>query len=185
MRNFWRKMSLLGLHFYFSHLADSITSGWTSAAHLCGLWLPNSLLSGELVYQAQSPDEGALVTAARNFGFVLRSRTPETITVVEMGKTKVYQLLAILDFSNVRKRMSVIGGCPPSGSSPLICLSCTFTPWLSLQYAHKCFLPSTYLLTGTMSPVQTQSHSHFLCHVSSCYLVYTSGALLLYGRTLL
>lgn len=30
---------------------------------------------GELYYKAQSPDEGALVTAARNFGFVFRSRT--------------------------------------------------------------------------------------------------------------
>lgn len=66
-------------------------------------------LVGELNYQAQSPDEGALVTAARNFGFVFRSRTPETITVVEMGKQVIYELLAILDFNNMRKRMSVIG----------------------------------------------------------------------------
>lgn len=71
--------------------------------------LANSVLSGELNYQAQSPDEGALVTAARNFGFVFRSRTPETIELVEMGQPAVYQLLAILDFNNVRKRMSVIG----------------------------------------------------------------------------
>lgn len=49
------------------------------------------------------------MTAARNFGFVFRARTPETITVVEMGETRVYELLAILDFNNVRKRMSVIG----------------------------------------------------------------------------
>jgi phospholipid-translocating ATPase len=28
--------------------------------------------SGKLEYQAQSPDEGALVTAARNFGFVFK-----------------------------------------------------------------------------------------------------------------
>lgn len=64
---------------------------------------------GELHYQAQSPDEGALVTAARNFGFVFRSRTPETITAVEMGRKVTYELLAVLDFNNVRKRMSVIG----------------------------------------------------------------------------
>ncbi|KAK1789851.1 hypothetical protein P4O66_015724 [Electrophorus voltai] len=63
---------------------------------------------GELVYQAQSPDEGALVTAARNFGYVFRARTPETITLYEMGQPVTYQLLAILDFNNVRKRMSVI-----------------------------------------------------------------------------
>lgn len=64
---------------------------------------------GDLVYQAQSPDEGALVTAARNFGFVFRSRSPETVTIEEMGIQKSYELLAILDFNNVRKRMSVIG----------------------------------------------------------------------------
>uniref|UniRef100_A0A6Q2ZLJ2 Phospholipid-transporting ATPase n=1 Tax=Esox lucius TaxID=8010 RepID=A0A6Q2ZLJ2_ESOLU len=63
---------------------------------------------GELVYKAQSPDEGALVTAARNFGFVFRSRTPGTVTVTELGRSVTYTLLAILDFNNIRKRMSVI-----------------------------------------------------------------------------
>ncbi|KAA0724264.1 Phospholipid-transporting ATPase ID [Triplophysa tibetana] len=75
---------------------------------LCHTVMPEERNEGELVYQAQSPDEGALVTAARNFGFVFRSRTPETITVYEMGQPVTYQLLAILDFNNVRKRMSVI-----------------------------------------------------------------------------
>lgn len=67
--------------------------------------------SGELLYKAQSPDEGALVTAARNFGFVFRSRTPRTVTTTELGRPVTYTLLAILDFNNVRKRMSVIGVC--------------------------------------------------------------------------
>ncbi|CAG2170707.1 unnamed protein product, partial [Oppiella nova] len=63
---------------------------------------------GKLEYQAQSPDEAALTSAARNFGFVFRSRTPTSITIEELGATEVYELLAILDFNNVRKRMSVI-----------------------------------------------------------------------------
>lgn len=79
--------------------------GWTVATFCtCSLSPP-----GELYYKAQSPDEGALVTAARNFGFVFRSRTPKTITVHELGTAITYQLLAILDFNNIRKRMSVIG----------------------------------------------------------------------------
>lgn len=49
------------------------------------------------------------MTSARNFGFVFRSRTPESITVMEMGEKVIYDLLAVLDFNNVRKRMSVIG----------------------------------------------------------------------------
>lgn len=37
--------------------------------------------SGKLEYQAQSPDENALVSAARNFGFVFTERTPRSITI--------------------------------------------------------------------------------------------------------
>eukprot|EP00112_Aurelia_sp_Birch-Aquarium-sp1_P008224 Seg1901.2 transcript_id=Seg1901.2/GoldUCD/mRNA.D3Y31 product="Phospholipid-transporting ATPase ID" protein_id=Seg1901.2/GoldUCD/D3Y31 len=61
-----------------------------------------------LEYQAQSPDEGALVSAARNFGFIFLRRTPNTITIQVNGKEEKYDLLCILDFDNVRKRMSVI-----------------------------------------------------------------------------
>uniref|UniRef100_A0ACB8G773 Phospholipid-transporting ATPase ID n=1 Tax=Sphaerodactylus townsendi TaxID=933632 RepID=A0ACB8G773_9SAUR len=75
---------------------------------LCHTVMSEEKNPGELYYKAQSPDEGALVTAARNFGFVFRSRTPKTITVHELGRPVTYQLLAILDFNNVRKRMSVI-----------------------------------------------------------------------------
>ncbi|RXM91766.1 Phospholipid-transporting ATPase ID [Acipenser ruthenus] len=91
------KLEILEVHAFFRLLS------------LCHTVMPEEKEEGELLYQAQSPDEGALVTAARNFGFVFRSRTPESITVVEMGETKTYELLAILDFNNVRKRMSVIG----------------------------------------------------------------------------
>ncbi|KAG7246665.1 hypothetical protein CRUP_023533, partial [Coryphaenoides rupestris] len=76
--------------------------------------------AGELLYKAQSPDEGALVTAARNFGFVFRSRTPGTITVTELGRQVTYSLLAILDFNNIRKRMSVIVR-DPQGRIRLYC----------------------------------------------------------------
>ncbi|XP_015123681.1 phospholipid-transporting ATPase ID isoform X2 [Diachasma alloeum] len=64
--------------------------------------------NGKLEYQAQSPDEAALVSAARNFGFVFRERSPNSITIEVMGKREVYEVLCILDFNNVRKRMSVI-----------------------------------------------------------------------------
>ncbi|KAM4635236.1 phospholipid-transporting ATPase IC [Polymixia lowei] len=62
----------------------------------------------ELVYQAASPDEGALVTAARNFGFVFLSRTQDTITIREMEEENTYEMLALLDFNSDRKRMSII-----------------------------------------------------------------------------
>ncbi|XP_076977406.1 phospholipid-transporting ATPase IK isoform X2 [Tamandua tetradactyla] len=66
----------------------------------------------QLLYKAASPDEEALVTAARNFGYVFLSRTQDTITVVELGEERVYQVLAMMDFNSVRKRMSVLVRTP-------------------------------------------------------------------------
>uniref|UniRef100_A0A3Q4GB69 Phospholipid-transporting ATPase n=1 Tax=Neolamprologus brichardi TaxID=32507 RepID=A0A3Q4GB69_NEOBR len=62
----------------------------------------------DLVYQAASPDEGALVTAARNFGYVFLSRTQDTMTIREMDQEMTYEMLALLDFNSDRKRMSII-----------------------------------------------------------------------------
>ncbi|XP_043358626.1 phospholipid-transporting ATPase IK isoform X2 [Dermochelys coriacea] len=62
----------------------------------------------QLVYQAASPDEEALVTAARNLGYVFLSRTQDTITLSELGTERTYNLLAMLDFNSVRKRMSIL-----------------------------------------------------------------------------
>ncbi|XP_014610319.1 PREDICTED: phospholipid-transporting ATPase ID isoform X2 [Polistes canadensis] len=74
---------------------------------LCHTVMPEEK-HGKLEYQAQSPDEAALVSAARNFGFVFKERSPNSITIEVMGKREIYELLCILDFNNVRKRMSVI-----------------------------------------------------------------------------
>jgi len=74
-----------------------------------------------LTYQAQSPDEGALVSAARNFGFVFKSRTPKTITVSVLGNERTFEVLNILDFNNDRKRMSVICRDGVEGKIVLYC----------------------------------------------------------------
>ncbi|XP_010633428.1 phospholipid-transporting ATPase IK, partial [Fukomys damarensis] len=66
----------------------------------------------QLLYEAASPDEEALVTAARNFGYVFLSRTQDTITVVELGEERVYEVLALMDFNSERKRMSVLVRTP-------------------------------------------------------------------------
>lgn len=63
-------------------------------------------------YQAASPDEEALVGAARELGLVFLSRTRETLTISELGTTRNCQLLAIIDFTSKRRRMSVLGEFP-------------------------------------------------------------------------
>ncbi|KAL1117506.1 hypothetical protein AAG570_003825, partial [Ranatra chinensis] len=86
---------------------DANVSLFFKVLGLCHTVMPAER-DGKLQYQAQSPDEAALVSAARNFGFVFRERTPNSITIEIMGKKEVYELLCILDFNNVRKRMSVV-----------------------------------------------------------------------------
>lgn len=65
------------------------------------------------VYQAASPDEEALVGAARELGWVFLSRTRDFIVISELGVTRQYQLLALLDFTSKRRRMSVLGESNP------------------------------------------------------------------------
>uniref|UniRef100_A0A672YKF3 Phospholipid-transporting ATPase n=1 Tax=Sphaeramia orbicularis TaxID=375764 RepID=A0A672YKF3_9TELE len=67
------------------------------------------------VYQAASPDEEALVSAARELGWVFLSRTRDFIIVSELGETRKYQLLALLDFTSKRRRMSVLVREPEGG----------------------------------------------------------------------
>lgn len=60
-----------------------------------------------IIYQAQSPDENALVSAARSFGFAFQNRTQSTITIQIKNDKQTFRLLNILDFNNERQRMSV------------------------------------------------------------------------------
>ncbi|XP_038146093.1 phospholipid-transporting ATPase ID isoform X2 [Cyprinodon tularosa] len=115
-------------------VGDSHTHEFFRLLSLCHTVMSEEKSEGELVYKAQSPDEGALVTAARNFGFVFRSRTPGTITTTEMGRTVVYSLLAILDFNNIRKRMSVIVRNPEGK----IRLYCKGADTVLLERLHSC-----------------------------------------------
>lgn len=75
---------------------------------------------GKIIYQAASPDEGALVRAARNLGFVFSGRTPDSVIVEMPGTEEKYELLHVLEFTSTRKRMSVIMRTP-SGKIRLYC----------------------------------------------------------------
>ncbi|XP_040094080.1 phospholipid-transporting ATPase VD isoform X2 [Oryx dammah] len=71
--------------------------------------LPGQPLTSTLCYEAESPDEAALVYAARAYQCTLQSRTPEQVVVdfAALGPL-TFQLLHILPFDSVRKRMSVV-----------------------------------------------------------------------------
>ncbi|XP_015200795.1 probable phospholipid-transporting ATPase IA isoform X2 [Lepisosteus oculatus] len=74
----------------------------------------------KIIYQAASPDEGALVRAAKTLGFVFSARTPDSVIIEISGQEEKYELLNVLEFTSNRKRMSVIVRTP-SGNIRLYC----------------------------------------------------------------
>ncbi|KAE9614624.1 putative phospholipid-translocating ATPase [Lupinus albus] len=83
---------------------------------ICHTVLPEGEESAEKIrYQAASPDESALVIAAKHFGFFFYRRTPTMIYVRESHVEKMgniqdvpYEILNVLEFNSTRKRQSVI-----------------------------------------------------------------------------
>ncbi len=73
-----------------------------------------------IAYRAQSPDEAALVNAAKNVGFVCLHRTENKIELDLMGDLRTYTILNIMEFNSDRKRMSVIVQ-RPEGDIILMC----------------------------------------------------------------
>ncbi|XP_034051508.1 probable phospholipid-transporting ATPase VD [Thalassophryne amazonica] len=70
----------------------------------------------ELLYEAESPDEAALVHAARAYHCTLRGRSAECVVVDLPGVgSLVVQLLHVLPFDSNRKRMSVVIRHPLTG----------------------------------------------------------------------
>jgi magnesium-transporting ATPase (P-type) len=78
----------------------------------------NSHNSDHLAYNASSPDELALVNAAKYFGYYFKGRDDDNNMVVELrgveddlgmgSNTKQFQLLTVIEFTSTRKRMTVI-----------------------------------------------------------------------------
>lgn len=100
--------------------------------------------SDEIVYQASSPDEGALVKGASDLDYIfhvsfffffhnlyniypvlifkiyMQTRRPNSITCTQRGVESEYQVLNVCEFNSTRKRMSaIVRG--PDGTIKLYC----------------------------------------------------------------
>ncbi|CAI5651883.1 unnamed protein product [Oreochromis niloticus] len=86
----------------------------TTGLQPCSLHPPSlsdepALTSDNLRYEAESPDEAALVYAAKAYGFTLLSRTPDSVSVkLPSGELLDFEVLDTLTFDSNRKRMSVL-----------------------------------------------------------------------------
>ncbi|KAG8004106.1 putative phospholipid-transporting ATPase VB [Nibea albiflora] len=88
--------------------------GDISGLRRCSLYVPTNsdkpaTTSDNLSYEAESPDEAALVYAAKAYGFTLLARTPDSVTVrLPSGEDLVFEVLDTLTFDSIRKRMSIL-----------------------------------------------------------------------------
>lgn len=95
------------------------------AMAVCNTCLPEANEDSQIQYQAASPDELALVSAAQELGVCLTRRSTSSLSIsVQDGVDKAakvqYEVLDVIEFSSNRKRMSIILRCP-NGRIWLIC----------------------------------------------------------------
>ncbi|XP_026991104.2 phospholipid-transporting ATPase IA isoform X5 [Tachysurus fulvidraco] len=102
-----------------SHPTAAVITDFMTMMGICHTAVPERS-DDTITYQAASPDEGALVRAARNLGFVFSARTPDSVIIEALGQEEKYELLHVLEFTSARKRMSVIMRTP-SGKIRLYC----------------------------------------------------------------
>ncbi|KAL1953100.1 hypothetical protein VTO42DRAFT_3601 [Malbranchea cinnamomea] len=111
-------------HTLFAHRAKFFILGLA----LCHAALPETDKDGNISFQAASPDEVALVTAAKELGYLVVDRQPNTITLRlstpgddgAEPADEVYEILDIIEFSSARKRMSIVVRMPDGR----ICVIC-------------------------------------------------------------
>lgn len=77
-------------------------------------------VEGELVYQGSSPDEIALLNGLKQMGCRFVGRRPKEVRIEVLGAERVYELLALIEFTSTRKRMSVLVRDETSGDTRLI-----------------------------------------------------------------
>ncbi|XP_063057432.1 phospholipid-transporting ATPase IC [Engraulis encrasicolus] len=122
----WNRFSCGGLQFWDQRLVDRLVKERCpqSREFFTALALCHTVMTewkeGAPHYQAASPDEEALVGAARELGWVFLSRTRDSLTVSQLGHTCQYQLLTLVDFTSDRRRMSVLVR-EPGGDLKLYC----------------------------------------------------------------
>lgn len=85
---------------------------------ICHTCIPEHDKDGSISYQAASPDELALVTAAQDMGYIVVDRQSNSVTIQTtsdgdgVAVHETYSILDVVEFSSLRKRMSIIVRMP-------------------------------------------------------------------------
>lgn len=103
---------------FFRHMKDQKHSNYQNIVdYMTHLSVCHTVVAepkdGKILYNASSPDELALVNAAKYFGYFFKGRDDDNnIEVDILGKVQVFQLLTVIEFSSDRKRMTVVVRTP-------------------------------------------------------------------------
>lgn len=96
----------------------------------------------DIIYEAESPDEAALVKAASLYGYKLLSRSPDTVTLYIPGEGKItYEVLHVLPFDSSRKRMSVVVRRQDDSSIVMYCKGADSAVLPKLERSNQQFMP--------------------------------------------
>lgn len=104
---------------------------------VCHTVIPEEQDDGQVVFQASSPDEAALVAGAEALGYQFTTRKPRSVFIRVHGETREYDVLQVCEFNSTRKRMSTVVR-EPGGRIMLYCKGAdtVILPRLAPSQAH-------------------------------------------------
>ncbi|XP_053284622.1 phospholipid-transporting ATPase VB isoform X1 [Pleuronectes platessa] len=118
-----------------------------------------SATSDNLSYEAESPDEAALVYAANAYDFILLARTPDSVTVrLPSGEDLVFEVLDTLAFDSNRKRMSVLVRHPITRECVL------YTKGADVAIMELLSTPYAEHLSGSQKNIAADTQHHLDCY---------------------
>ncbi|XP_037635140.1 probable phospholipid-transporting ATPase VB [Sebastes umbrosus] len=135
-----------------------------SGLRRCSLYAPSQSAtnSDDLSYEAKSPDEAALVYAAKAYGFTLLARTPGSVTVrLPSGEDLVFEVLDTLTFDFNRKRMSVLVRHPITKEYVL------YTKGADYAIMELLGTPYAEQLSGKLKNIAAGTQYHLDCYAKS------------------
>ncbi|KAJ3402326.1 hypothetical protein HDU80_005192 [Chytriomyces hyalinus] len=96
------------------HATASVIHEFLTLLSVCHTVIPETTEEepDKIVYQASSPDEGALVKGAASLGYTFTTRRPKSVTIRHHDKDEEYEVLNICEFNSTRKRMSSLVRTP-------------------------------------------------------------------------
>uniref|UniRef100_A0A7N5ZZZ2 Phospholipid-transporting ATPase n=1 Tax=Anabas testudineus TaxID=64144 RepID=A0A7N5ZZZ2_ANATE len=148
---------------HFNRTVKMEEIGGTNGVQTCSLHAPpqceNPAEIDNLYYEAESPDEAALVYTAKAYGFILLARTPNSVTVrLPSGEDLVFEVLDTLAFDYNRKRMSVLVRHPITKEYVL------YTKGADYAIMELLGTPYAEHLSGNQKAIATKTQYHLDCY---------------------